>query len=371
MCDKLQANYKLFKHEHKIPKECTQNIDMTISENCMRKSVIIYYTDQMMIDDWFKSSDMSIDDQLLHCWFKDNIRTIFKNIDCAKDTLAQLIDMSNTIQKKIDTYKNKLSTVIIMKNINTKILKAPQRRLKMYIDIVKHWINIQTKQIYNLTNHDKYCVCCGLKYDSAMMNNKYYCGDIQPWTMTQMNLNNNICCCFCITRVHNMAKYAKSFPNANWNELSFCDEIAHWLTNYNSNDNTWFLCWYDFMYEKWRYATIVKVLNSQILKLKILISDIDLFAAQQLQTIILSECLPYSYFIYFQATSLKFEIFDHQFSIKADDDHKLDWLHSKNVFQDQWQITITMRDGTTLPVQFWQIRNSKQLYMYLLENRKM
>ena len=74
-----------------------------------------------------------------------------------------------------------------------KILNAPKGRVQFYIDIVQHWINKQTKKIYYLTNQGNYCICCGLKYDSAMMNNKYYCSDIEPWTMMQINLNDNIC----------------------------------------------------------------------------------------------------------------------------------------------------------------------------------
>ena len=49
-----------------MPKECKQNSDMKISQTWLNDSENIYYTDQMMIDDWFKSSHLSIDDKLLH-----------------------------------------------------------------------------------------------------------------------------------------------------------------------------------------------------------------------------------------------------------------------------------------------------------------
>lgn len=371
MCSKLQANYKLFKHNHKIPKECKQNINIKISQSCLNDCNKIYYTDQMMIDDWFKSEHLCIDDKLLHIWFDENVCTIFNNIESGKQTLLELLDMSNVIDKKIVKYTNALVSVIPFDSINMKILNAPKRRLKFYIDIVQNWVNLQTQGEYELTNTKKWCVCCGLEYDSSMMNNKYYCGHIEPWSLMQMTLNDNICCCFCIKRVHNMVHYQQNRIPANWNSLTIFNKTCYWLFNYNNHDDKWFVCWYDFSHEMWRYGLILKVLNTNSLKLKIQVSDVDLFEAQGTTIISLNECLPYSYFIYFQCTNYKMEFVDDNFMIATNDNHKMDWLHSKHIYDDKWQIPITLADGTTMHVAFWQIRNSNQLYKYLLKNRKL
>ena len=42
---KLHINYKLFEHNHKISKQCKQNIHMQINQTCLKEFENIYYTD--------------------------------------------------------------------------------------------------------------------------------------------------------------------------------------------------------------------------------------------------------------------------------------------------------------------------------------
>ena len=120
-----------------------------------------------------------------------------------------------------------------------------------------------------------------------------------------------------------------------------------------------------------RYASIKQVSNINLLKMQILICDVDWFTLQETQIVNLSESLSYCDFVYFQPTNYRFEVLDAKFTITRDDDHKADWLQSRHIDKDAWQITITVHDDTTMRVAFWQTKNSKQLYMYLLENRNL
>ena len=105
MCSKLQVNHNFFQHNYKIPKECKQNIDMKISQTCLNDSEHMCYTDQMMIDDWFKISHLYNDDKLLHCWFDDNICTFFSNVESAEEAHLPLISMPTSFQKNLSNIR--------------------------------------------------------------------------------------------------------------------------------------------------------------------------------------------------------------------------------------------------------------------------
>ena len=51
-CNFLQTNYSLSPIKHKIPKECSQNINQSLKNKCKDESLNKYYIYEMMIHDW-------------------------------------------------------------------------------------------------------------------------------------------------------------------------------------------------------------------------------------------------------------------------------------------------------------------------------
>ena len=73
-----------------------------------------------------------------------------------------------------------------------------------------------------------------------------------------------------------------------------------------------------------RYTSIKQVLNANLLELQILVYDVDWFASQKTEIVNWSESLLYCYFVCFQSTNHKFELFDNKFATTRDDDYKID-----------------------------------------------
>lgn len=322
------------------------------------------YTQKMMIHDYHHKSE-TIDGKHVWQWFKKHEKSILASQNEARKCSNIITKMRKICTTNINYKKQHLQKFMEKSLINEYILHAPLRQLQIYdmfVECIKQ-IHSPCLKIRN-QSLSKYCICCKKQYYMQMLFCLQYCGDINLFNMTQCLTNDNICCCFCLRKVHKHAKLVIDSEYQSKNTFQICKLM---IQNRISKQKAINVCWWDLSEYVWRYGIIENVLKKTDLTLKVKLFDTDSICPLECIKISLKYLPNNSFFVFWYEKNQHKHFLENEFSIDKNNENMIDWWNFSNAFDEYWQIPIVFKDIYPQPAYFQQINDSVTLFNLLCD----